>query len=358
VHLDVNLSGAYLDQADLNGVDLSYVNLRFTDLSEANLSEANLHYARLNGELLDGTQVRKAKFTYVDLTDAFYAPVSEPPDPYVAGIRGLSTLHVPSGKQTGLVQLRKLLQEGGFRDAERAATYAIERSTTTERFRSAPMFLQKLLAGFGFIDGAQIGLAQAREDPLERFDLELHRVFDPSYGRGDSTGSGDSTGAFEWIEGLLRLAGFDMTTAYGLHPTRALLMIVVLGGILTLVYMWPIRCAPKHPGKASGIYQVFPADRIDETSAEPTAEKELKVIRVQENNWVNAFGAAAYFSLLSAVNIGFEQFAVGDWIRRLQDRDYSLEAVGWVRVVAGTQALLSVYLLAMWVLTQYGRPFE
>jgi len=39
-------------------------------------------------------------------------------------------------------------------------------------------------------------------------------------------------------------------------------------------------------------------------------------------------------------------------------REYSLEAIGWVRVVAGVQALLSVYLLAMWVLTQFGQPFE
>jgi hypothetical protein len=68
--------------------------------------------------------------------------------------------------------------------------------------------------------------------------------------------------------------------------------------------------------------------------------------------------SAAYFSLLSAVNIGFEQFTPGDWIRRLQDREYSLEADGWVRRVAGVQALLSVFLLAMWALTQFGRPFE
>ncbi len=67
---------------------------------------------------------------------------------------------------------------------------------------------------------------------------------------------------------------------------------------------------------------------------------------------------AAYFSLISAVNIGFEDFTPGDWVRRLQTREYSLEAVGWVRIVAGAQALLSVYLLAMWVLTQFGQPFE
>jgi hypothetical protein len=170
--------------------------------------------------------------------------------------------------------------------------------------------------------------------------------------------SGDSFWSFSWIEGLFRISAFDITTAYGLHPTRALLLIVVLGGILTLVYMWPIHRAQKNPAEVSGIYQIFPADRIDKTSAEPTLEKEPKVIRVQASNWWNAFWAAAYFSLLSAVNIGFEQFTPGDWIRRLQGRQYSLEAVGWVRIVAGAQALLSVFLLAMWVLTYFGRPFE
>ena len=30
----------------------------------------------------------------------------------------------------------------------------------------------------------------------------------------------------------------------------------------------------------------------------------------------------------------------------------------WVRVVSGVQSLLSVYLLALWVLTYFGRPFD
>jgi hypothetical protein len=35
-----------------------------------------------------------------------------------------------------------------------------------------------------------------------------------------------------------------------------------------------------------------------------------------------------------------------------------LRATGWVRFVAGLQSLLSIYLLALWVLTYFGRPFE
>ena len=33
-------------------------------------------------------------------------------------------------------------------------------------------------------------------------------------------------------------------------------------------------------------------------------------------------------------------------------------ATGWVRVVSGVQSLISIYLLALWALTQFGRPFE
>jgi hypothetical protein len=107
-----------------------------------------------------------------------------------------------------------------------------------------------------------------------------------------------------------------------------------------------------------GVIKVFPDGRLDGTAGDPAGEEKLKKQLVRAKGLRDALPAAAYFSLISAVNIGFEQFTPGDWIRRLQTRAYSLEAVGWVRAVAAVQALLSVYLLAMWVLTQFGQPFE
>ena len=38
------------------------------------------------------------------------------------------------------------------------------------------------------------------------------------------------------------------------------------------------------------------------------------------------------FSLLSAFHIGFREFSVGTWLARLQASQYTLEAIGWVRV--------------------------
>ncbi len=69
-------------------------------------------------------------------------------------------------------------------------------------------------------------------------------------------------------------------------------------------------------------------------------------------------GHGLYFSVLSAFHIGWRDLNVGSWIARLQPREYTLRAKGWVRVVSGVQSLISVYLIAMWVLTYFGRPFE
>lgn len=137
-------------------------------------------------------------------------------------------------------------------------------------------------------------------------------------------------------EGCLRTAGFEWTTAYGLHPERALRLILLLGAILTPVHMFAMR----RPTAASGVMQVFPADRFEGTAGDPADEEKRKKQLVHAKSWRAALRTAAYFSLISAVNIGFEQFTPGDWIRRLQTREYSLEAVGWIWVVAGVQALL------------------
>ena len=65
-----------------------------------------------------------------------------------------------------------------------------------------------------------------------------------------------------------------------------------------------------------------------------------------------------YFSLLSAFHLGWRELNVGSWIARLQTREYTLRARGWVRTVSGLQALISVYLLALAVLSYFGRLFE
>jgi hypothetical protein len=307
------LSGARLSGADLRGAYLHGEDLDGADLSGTDLSGADLSGANLIGANLRGANISKTKLAYAILENAFYYPISEPPDPYVAGIEGLATVKLALEQSCfmcpphllepfGLVQLRKLFHDGGFRDQERDATYSIEYYRT-------------------------------RSDWFLGVNL------------------------FKRLEGGLRFVGFELPVEYGKDPAQALVIILMLGAILTPVYMVPILRSPEPPAKSGGLYQVFPANRIDETAANPMLADEGMVLRVHEMNAWSAFRSAAYFSLLSAVNIGFQDFTVGDWIQRIQAREYKLQAIGWVRVVSGIQSLLSVYLLAMWVLTQFERPF-
>jgi hypothetical protein len=64
-----------------------------------------------------------------------------------------------------------------------------------------------------------------------------------------------------------------------------------------------------------------------------------------------------YFSLLSAFSIGWQEINTKSLITRLQRRDYSLRASGWARSLAGMQSLLSIFLLALWLLATFGHPF-
>jgi hypothetical protein len=141
------------------------------------------------------------------------------------------------------------------------------------------------------------------------------------------------------VEGVFRKVAFDFTTRYGLDPARALLSIVLVWALLIPVY------------------RVWPKDRIEMQDGKPSLDNPARAERLHARG-LAAFGWSSYFSLLSAFQIGFREFSVGTWLTRTQPRNFALEATGWVRSLSGLQSLLSVYLLAMWLLTYFGRPFQ
>ncbi len=300
-----NLSGALLYGANLSGANLFSAHLRCANLFTAILRGANLTTADLRDAFLVSVDITKAKLAASDLTNAWYAPESEPPYSYVDGIKGLSTVQFPPGREGGLVQIRKLLQDASLRELEREATFRIERARTSEW-----------------------------------------------------------TGVISLIGAIFRWVAFDLTTAYGMRPFRALFLIAAFWFLFSFAYGYAIIQPPGQSQQAGGIHRVLPEGRIGGPAANPEIENQANILkdalasRVYSANWRDAVSNAAYFSLLSAANIGFQEFTPGDWIQRLQSHAYQLRAEGWVRKVAGAQALLSVFLLAMWALTQFGRPFQ
>jgi Pentapeptide repeats (8 copies) len=159
---------------------------------------------------------------------------------------------------------------------------------------------------------------------------------------------------FRAAEGIFRKIAFDLTTRYGLDPARALLTVATIWALLIPVYSLPIWRRPR-PKSGSGIYRIWPKDRVEVRDGKPTLDNAARVERLHSDG-VAILGWSAYFSLLSAFQIGFREFNVGTWLTRAQPHNF--ESTGWIRSLAGLQSLLSVYLFAMWLLTYFGRPFQ
>jgi hypothetical protein len=281
------------------------------------------------GEFYFGTIEDDSGGIDINLTDATYAPASASPNAYVADIQGLRTIVFSEGQETGLVQLRELLQKAGLRDLEREATYAIERGRTWH-----------LINRWKTDDSSE-----ANNSPEAEPEFGLLQAI-----QGVFWHFGDIA------EGVFRLIVFEATTGYGLHPGRALGLIAWLWALAILVYVWPIHRSLWWLD-SPGIYRIWSKDRIEENGGTLQLSKAEEVERLCARGW-RTIPWAAYFSLLSAFHIGFREFNVGTWIARLQAHEYTLRATGWVRVVSGIQSLLSVYLLAIWALTYFGRPFQ
>jgi len=181
-------------------------------------------------------------------------------------------------------------------------------------------------------------------------DLERETTYAIEYGKTDSAPL-----FVKWVKFIF----FELTSGYGLHYIRPLIILFSLIGVFTIVYIFPLIGIGKN-----GIYRMWSKDRVKKDKV--IEERERLIYRIwlknrfikTRTNIFKAIGYAFYFSMLSSFHIGWRDLNVGSWIARIQPREYNLKATGWVRTVSGIQSLISIYLLALWVLTQFGRPFE
>ncbi|WP_054762628.1 pentapeptide repeat-containing protein [Methylomonas koyamae] len=315
---DANLTAAVLKDAKMSGADLSQADLYLADLrgaklirakltkaylEQTRLDHADLEGADLKGAVLQNSVVDETILAYSDMTGATYSPQSASPNAFVAGIRGLQSLKFPQSREDGLVQLRELLKKSGHRELERQLTYALESGKTA------------------------------------------HAIAEWSWRTPDG------------VEGVFRKVAFDWTTAYGMHPGRALLLIASIWCGLIPIYGWAMWRQAHFPRPRSGIYRIWPKDRLEVRSGGPTLDNPGYVECVASRG-LTLVAWSAYFSLMSTFHFGFREFSIGNWLSRAQPRSFSLESTGWVRTVAGVQAMVSLYLLAICILTYFGRPFE
>ncbi len=338
---EANLSGANLRGANLSGAALLFANLTHANLARANLTHAHLNYANLTGAL-----VSDANFD-----GAIFEPDSLPELSGICRAKNLELLTYYYNPAP-LVQLRKQFEEGGFREQERKITYALKRreaELSWEGFTSSPFTK-----------------------------AELERVAESFFAPpGEKTGedaypSGKGTRAILWSSDsilanfasfTLNKVFFDWTCQYGMSPGRPLILGVVLWFLCSFLYFVCIHT----PGEA-GLYRVYGPSIGDDPSAQGRVERisPLSTTHSRGPRWLFQFfrreglllRTSMFFSLMSAFNIGFRDINFGRWLRLLTRQEFDIKAVGWARVIAGWQSLTSVYLIALWVLTYFGRPFD
>ena len=340
---------AKLRSADLTGADLSGANLSEADLSDANLSNANLTNANLLGanltrgklgnailvgsDLADaslvGANLTKANLTNANLFGAFLAraifePDSLPSAPGIAQARYLELLTYEYNP-VALVQLRKQFEDGGLREQERKITYALKRREAELSLRRGTRLPSE--------NGTRAILWSSDSILANLASFTLNKVF------------------------------FDWTCQYGMNPGRPLMLGVVLWLLCSLLYFVCIHT----PGEA-GLYRVYGQSIGDDPSAQRHVER-ISPLTASPSSGLRRFfhffrregrllRTSMFFSLMSAFNIGFRDINFGRWLRLLTRQEFDIKAVGWARVIAGWQSLISVFLIALWVLTYFGRPFD
>lgn len=151
-----------------------------------------------------------------------------------------------------------------------------------------------------------------------------------------------------WFWSGIQYAFFEFPVGWGLYPERALFIMAGLIPLFAVLYYFPLGLGTWRGGTIWMRWREGRATNLSE-SDQPRPLKRM--------GWRRA-AFAFYFSLLSAFHIGWRELNVGTWISRIQPREYTLQATGWPRVISGVQSLISVYLLALAVLSYFGRPFE
>lgn len=304
----IDLSRKDLRLADLRWTTLSNANLRNADLWMADLRGAILTNARLNGAILlaarldyarlFGTDLDGARLSFANLAGSWFSPVDVPAPGNLGNLLGLSSLTFSTRDESGGVLLRAALQRAGLNQSEREVTFAIERHRTKDLLVSSR----------------------------------------PS----------------DQVRAIIRMLFFEMTTGYGLYPERALEAIVALWGLCGIAYS--IRLLG-YRSTLHNLHRVWPSGSITYVDHEPALRNEQKLEKLTPRFW-GAIGYGMYFSMLSTFHFGWRELNVGSWLARLQSREYYLRADGMLRVLSGIQSLASVYLLALWALSEFGRPFQ
>jgi uncharacterized protein YjbI with pentapeptide repeats len=314
--LAASLVSAYLYRTNFEEANLSQVNLKSAVLENASFNNANAAYANFSDTNLRhatfiNTHLKEANFFQADLYQATYQPkLGALPELVLLA----TTKHFRSLKfntmigVSGLAELRAAYSELGMRYMERSLS-------------------------------AMLKIADMREAWLQ--------------------------GGFGWVEAALSYGFFYLTCDFGAAPNRPLQIFLISIALFVLPYLFALAMPSRH----SGLFVTWKSGRFlawDKVARQSRQKHLIHRLKYRPTNsraklfleLFRVFRIACFFSLISSFQIGWSDLNLSTWISRMQTREYILSSNGWVRVVAGLQSLLSAYLVVLWAICYFGRPFQ
>lgn len=288
--MGANLEGSFMTSANLHKAKLHGANMSNCDLNSANMSDAGMYSTNLTNAEMITANIDGAKMFYTNLDGTFFEPTYNSRPFVIPPPVNLDKI-VYDDNPFALKYMQNEFKTHGYRQQEREITYAINSRVPFTR-------------------------------ELEDYKMVRKYEYD-----------------FEYV---LKYIAFDLTTKWGMVPSRALYILLYL-----ILFFTPVYYLAMKSGSNDGIWRVWNEHRVRQDLGH------TKAVLVDHNLLV-----AFYFSLISAFRIGWRDINVGFWITNIQKREYTYVATGWARTISGLQSLISVYLIALWVLTYFGRPFE
>lgn len=309
---------ADLNERDLGGWNLNLVNLAGAGMSKVNLSGALIQHANLRQANLAGAVLKEADLLYADLRGANLSSVD------------LSGAHLLQTKLKNTV-ITEAIISGSYYEPwvgdPASLTLVSKQDFTTLKFGFSPHGLfavREVLKAAGLRhQERQVTFA------IEKVRRELLI---------DEGGSWNK--AVGWSKYLL----FEFTSNYGLTPERPLQFALAFFLICSLFYALAVWVYPR-----MGEIRLVIRPELPWEDMQPSDR-----IMDKERRWWVPF----YFGLHSAFRIGWRDLNLGSWLTNTQTSEFHLRSRGWVRVVAGFQSIVSVYLVALSILSYFGNPFE
>lgn len=296
-------------RTDLHRADFSNQDLRCASFIGANLTDANFFGADLRGAFFNRATLLRANFERTDLRGTIlhnadlqylvYQPKYPPLPPSLALSTNLNYITY-NDDPTFLYSLKNALKERGYQDAQKSVIAALRRSHPPE----------------------------------------------------DSLGS-----KFHLLKGnvarAIQFVLFDWTSEFGSNSFRPLLIILMMWLLCGAVY----AAAVLREGKA-GLFLVSTGERIPKGKKTPYVRR-IRPAQLQVAPRIrSAISSGLFFSFRRTFHFGFKELDFGNWLKLLQSREFDIIAYGWPRVVSGVQSILSIYLLALSILSAFTTPFD